>query len=241
MKNKKNLLFVVANHGDELIGVKVINKFKNNNFNKIFDILIGNPKALYLKTRFVESDLNRVFPGKSSGTYEEKIAKKIIKISKNYKEVIDLHGSKSKTGIFIIITKLTKKNLYLALRLNIKRIVIWQNTKETKGSLSTFMPSGLEVESGFKDAPAVEKRLEKILKNFLMNYNKSLDYKKSIKDKEIFEVIGKLERKNKKPKYLKNWKKIKNYYPLFVGGQYNDIWCYKLKKISPQICLKMIK
>lgn len=230
----------MATHGDELIGVKIANKLKKTELKNMFDILIANPRALKKRVRFCDADLNRIFPGKVNGNYEERRACKIIKIGRRYRRVVDLHGSMSKTGIFIIITKLTKYNLLLALRFNIKRIVIWQNVRETSGSLSTFMPCGIEIESGFRDDLKVWIKLEKILKSFLINYSKNLYYEEEIKKKEIYKVIGKLEKNRKKPDRLRNWVKVDDYYPLFVGGQYKDIWCYKLKKISSDNCCKMI-
>lgn len=233
-KYMKDLLFVAATHGDEKIGVEMADELKNTVLRKKFDLVIANQKAFKLKKRFLESDLNRVFPGKGN-TYEERRARALVKIGKKYKEVIDLHGSMSKTGIFIIVTKNTKKNLLLAVRLGIKRIVIWTGVKETNGSLSTFMPTGLEIESGFRDDPKIKKKLKIILTNFLENYEKKIDFKKELKKREIFRVMGKLKKIKKKPSRLKNWQKINGYYPLFVGGQYKTIWCYKLKKISLKI------
>ena len=109
--------------------------------------------------------------------------------------------------------------------------MIWQNSDETFGSLSCFMNSGIEIESGFRDDLKIKNQLNKILIQFLKNQNKIIDFKKEIKKKEIYFVSGKLTNKDKKPKIFKNWIKVNNYFPLFIG-QYENVLCYKLKKID---------
>lgn len=229
---KKKLLFSVATHGNESIGLEVVTKIKKTKLGEGFDFLIANPRALEKRVRFVDSDLNRVFPGKRKGDYEERRAQEIMKLGEKYEMVIDLHGSASKTGIFIIITKFTLSNLLLALRFNIKKIVIWPGVEETTGSLSTFMPVGLEIEAGLKEDPKIKKQLKKILVDFLKS-DKKIDYVTEIKKRDIFLACGKLKKQgNRRPKNLENWKEVDDFIPLFVDGQYEDIWCYKFKKIN---------
>lgn len=231
MKKDKKVLFIAATHGDEKIGVEVVESFKKRRF----DFLIANPEALKQEVRFIDSDLNRIFPGKIGGNHEERRAIEIIKKAKKYDWVIDLHGSISKTGVFIIITKFTIENLYLALRFNIKRIVIWPGAPETIGSLSTFMPTGIEIESGFRDDPKIKNQLKNALADFLKNKESEVDFLKVADERDIFLVTGKLfKNKNKKPDNLKNWQKIdKENYALFVNGRFTDAWCFKMIKIKP--------
>jgi len=231
MKKEIKILFIAATHGDESIGVEVVRSLKR----KGFDFLIGNPEALKQEKRFIDSDLNRIFPGKIGGSYEERRAIEIIKITKKYDWVIDLHGSISRTGVFIIITKLTIENLYLALRFGIKRIVIWPGAPETIGSLSTFMPAGIEIESGLRDDPKIKNQLKNVLVDFLKNKDKAVNFLEAADEKDIFFVTGKLlKNKNKKPDNLKNWQKIdKENFALFVNGRFTDAWCFKMIKIKP--------
>ena len=229
----KKILFISATHGNEKLGVDVLKKIKNNSLGDKFDSLIGNPQALQKNKRFIDSDLNRIFPGRKTGNYEERRAVEIISIAKKYDWVIDLHGSASPTGIFIIITKFSLENLLLAIRFDIKKIVIWAETPECVGSLSTFMPTGIEIESGYRDDPIIKKDLEKKIENFLMKLDEKIDPAEELKKKEIFYYAGKLKKSEaKRPRGLRNWKKVNDYYPLFVGGQYSDLWCYKFKKIE---------
>ncbi len=229
----KKILFITATHGDEKLGVEILKDLNNKDLGSEFDSIIGNPKALQENKRFIEDDLNRIFPGKKTGNYEERRAVEIISVAKKYDWVIDIHGSVSPTGIFVIVTKFNLANMLLALRFDIKRIVIWADAPECTGSLSTFMPAGIEIESGYRDDPLIKKDLVKKLKKFLMNLDKNYNTIEELKKKEIYYYTGKLKKSDcQKPASLQNWKKINDYYPLFVDGQYSELWCYKFKKLE---------
>ncbi len=236
---KKNLLFTTLTHGDELIGLNVIKKLQVINKKNKINYIISNPKAFSKNVRFIDSDLNRVFPGKKNGDYEQRRAYFIKNLGKQYKQVIDLHGTVSNTGIFIIITKLTKKNLLLAIKLDIKRIVIWTDVSEVTGSLSTFMSSGIEIECGPKNRVKTQEDLFNKLNKFLNNKN-DIDVEKELSKRNIFIVFGKLEKTKKKPVDLKDWKKSNDYYPLFVD-QYKDVWCYKLRRMKNKELLDSLR
>lgn len=232
MKKNPKILFVVASHGDEPIGLKVAEKLKNFQNKDKFNYVIANPKALKKNVRFIDADLNRIYPGKPKGNNEEKMASRMLGYikKKNYDYVIDLHGTVSQTGVFSIITKLNEKTLKLALMFDIKKIVIWPESGESSGSLSTFAKCGIEIESGPKKSTATLKILENTLLNFLNNSKKEINLKKEIKKREFYTVMGKIEKPIKGLK-LKDWKKVRNFYPVFVD-QYEGIKCYKLKKIN---------
>jgi succinylglutamate desuccinylase len=243
MKKQEKILFVTATHGDEPIGVEVVREIKKTKLGGKFSSIIGNPKALKKKARFVDADLNRIFPGNSRGNYEERRACQIIKKMNNFDCVIDLHGTVSSTGIFIIMTRLNLKNLELALRFDISKIVVWPEASETSGSLSTFAKRGMgiEIESGEKSDPKIKKKLKKILSDFLKNKKTTVNIEKEIKSRKFFSVIGKINKKEKNEIKVRDWKKIEGFLPVFVN-QYPNILCYKLKKIeSAEVLAKAVK
>ena len=99
------ILFSTLTHGNEIIGLDVVKKIKKiERLGDKFDYIISNSLAFSNNSRYVDSDLNRIFPGNDQGNYEEQRAVEIINIGKKYDYVIDLHGSVSNTGVFIIIT-----------------------------------------------------------------------------------------------------------------------------------------
>lgn len=94
MPDHPKILVVGSTHGHERIGLKVIDELRKLNIDREFlDFEIGNPKASELNIPFVESDLNRIFPGKENGTYEEVRAYELLSKIKSADLVIDIHST----------------------------------------------------------------------------------------------------------------------------------------------------
>lgn len=238
-KNMKNkVLFISATHGDEGFSIPILNVLEKE-YSKIkynYDWIIGNPRALKLKIRGTEGNLNRLAPGNArSKIYEEKRAYEIMQIARKFDYVIDLHGARSDCGIVIIICNPTLSNFILAGMLNINRIVIWSTNEDlTKGPITQFCKTGLEIECGKKTDPKIQKKLEKILAQFVLTYqsNDINNIIKNLREKEIFQVYDKLIKQNSN---LQDFKLVREkdeqFYP-FMSNQYPDLACYKLKKVK---------
>lgn len=236
INKKKKFLVVIATHGDEAFSLPIVKKIKKK-FPNEFDYIIGNPRALKENRRFIDVDLNRVAPGKEkSPLYEEKRAREIIKESKNYSFVLDIHGTISSSDIFTIVTNPTVENLFLAYSLPIRKIVIWgsKNNGRNTGPLSRFVDCGVGIECGPKDSIKIKKEIGKILNAFVSEKNNL-----KVNNKELYQVFGavneiELKDKNKK---LKDFQETslngQSFFPLLVN-QYKDqgIICYKLKKVD---------
>lgn len=235
---KKDILFVAATHGDETIGAKSLEKLEKTQYAPSFDWIIGNLKSFKTGRRYINIDLNRVFPGSAkSKKYEEKRANEIINLTKKYKFIIDLHGTNNNTGIFIIITNPKLQNLVLGSMFEIPKIVIWPSTNTRKtGSLTRFIPCGFEIECGSMDNETSRRNLQKIIESFLEKYEsrKLQNMLVNFGNKEIYLVYGKLEKYNSKKK-LRNFEEInilgEKFYPLLID-QYKKIKCYKMRKIN---------
>lgn len=78
-------------HGNEPLGIEVCKKLEKLKLPYI-DVLYGNKMAIRANRRFIEEDLNRVFPG-SKKSYEGRRAKQIMKICERYDFVIDFHNT----------------------------------------------------------------------------------------------------------------------------------------------------
>lgn len=235
MENK--VLFIGATHGDEPIGVQVLEEVSQ--VKKGVCYLTGNPRAFKLGQRFTEVDLNRSAPGSANSLiYEQRRANELLSLSKNYTYTIDIHGTYRKTGIFIIITNPTDKNLMLAKKFNIKRIVIWPPfSSELKGALSEYFPCGLELECGQKDNGKTLKQLKIILINFLDNIAEGRAV--SLKQ-EVYQVYGSIN-VSEKPPAINKWNEFvmtkwrgESFYPLLINSysKRNNIYCYKMRRVK---------
>lgn len=86
----------ICSHGNETIGFDIQSMCQNlyiKNGSLIFNI--GNPEAVKTGKRFIDSDLNRSFPGKIDGTHEEQIAFQMMRYIALFDYVIDIHSTVS--------------------------------------------------------------------------------------------------------------------------------------------------
>lgn len=222
MNNLKTLV-TVATHGDEGFSIPVVEKLANN---YQFDWQINNPKALNKNKRFIGADLNRSGPGSlKSKVLEEKLAYRIIKKASKYDQIIDIHGTASNTGIFIILSDPNWQNIELAKKLNVENVVLWPSMNPV-GPLTQFIPNSLEIECGPKNSAKTAACLEKVLSLFLKG-------EKPIVKQKYFIVTGYLKGVINKP--MKDFSpttyKGNKFVPLLVD-QYKGIKCYMMQKLN---------
>lgn len=94
ISNINKILIVGSTHGHERIGLRVIEELQKLDIPKDrLAFVVGNPRASEENKPFFESDLNRVFPGNSTGTYEEQRAFELSPRIKEVDLVIDIHST----------------------------------------------------------------------------------------------------------------------------------------------------
>lgn len=215
-------LIITTTHGNEQFAVPVVEEL-NRKYQ--FDRITGNPRATKGTVRYVEADLNRSGPGNpESDIYEVRRAWEVIQKASEYDEVIDIHGTVSDSGLFVILSDPNWRNIELAKKINLERVVLWPSLLP-KGPLTQFIPSSLEIECGPKDSQEVSEKLKQVLEDYLNN--------KPIQvEQEFYIVTGQLNGNVDNP--LKDFQlaKIngKEFYPLLVD-QYPGIKCYTLQKL----------
>ena len=110
----KKILIVGSTHGHERIGLKVIDELRKLNIDSDFlNFEIGNPRASGKNIPFTENDLNRIFPGKEHGTYEEMRAYELSPKIKEAYLVIDIHSTNTtdlSDASVLIVTKYNKES-----------------------------------------------------------------------------------------------------------------------------------
>lgn len=228
---KKDILLIASTHGNEKIGLEVIEKLKNKKLDKYFDYIIANPKANKQNKRFLEKDLNRSYPGNQySKYYEERLAYDNFKIAKKYKYIIDIHEAEKGINDFIIIARDSLGDKFPYEKINLKNILLWS---DPKGPLCGELENAIELEFGMKDRDRIDvtDKAFNLIKSFLLN-------DKFLKNKSIYKVYDFLKNENYlSKKVLNDFKKIEFkeeiFYPLLVD-QYLDlgIKCYKMKKLK---------
>lgn len=221
--SKPETLILTAVHGDEGFSIPVVEKLKQK---YDFGWIIANPKALEQGKRYLDADLNRSGPGNpKSNLFEERLAFRIINQAEGFKCTVDIHGTVSETGVFIILSDTNWQNIQFASKFDIANVVLWPGTNPY-GPLTQFISPGIEIECGPKDSPTVAKELERVLDKFLSG-------SPSRNDQQLFIVTEKLT--DVDPATLTDFQettvKGKTFYPLFVG-QYPGVSCYAMQKLN---------
>lgn len=231
---KNKILLIVATHGDEKIGIEVVNILQQKSISG-FDVLIGNPKALKENKRFVDIDLNRSYPGDSaSNKYEEVLAVKNFETAKKYRYVIDIHEASSGQDSFITIPKETLPKDFPLNFLNINKVLLWPNPK---GPMTQFLENGVELEFGMKNKQRqdVIGQAVQITEEFLL----SISGKKVPEtiNQKIFYVYGYLSGNKTDATNLRDFEEAERggekFLPLLTGQYLNSgIVCYKMRAIK---------
>lgn len=118
------VLLNVCTHGTERVGLNVAKYFSNTKpLCGTFVINIANEKAVEAKKRFISDDLNRVFPGKQNGSYEEKLAFKMKPFIDAFDVVVDVHSTETGMTSSIIITDFTSVMKPILKAISPKRVI----------------------------------------------------------------------------------------------------------------------
>ncbi len=142
--NKVSLVCCV--HGNEVFGKDVFDYFSAELVEYPgLTIILANEKALSQNRRFIDSDLNRVFPGDIEGDYEERLAAQLMeKIDKN-SYVIDIHTTTSPRKFTPVITNLSSGTKQFINLCNSDEVVLMKNGKN---ALIGQFKSGVSLEYG---------------------------------------------------------------------------------------------
>jgi len=246
------IILNVLTHGDERIGLRVIKEIEKLNIDKNTLLThIANKKAFGLQKRFIDQDLNRSFPGRKNGNYEQRLAYKISPIIKSADVVIDIHSTKSGLKDAVIVTKLNKDIKRCIEVIQPKYVLIMSVTKNT--ALISQAKIGLAFEYGKSSDPATLKKIVRDIKKLLCHLGvidiKSPKRKISTQYFNVFSSATK-PKGYKLLKNIKNYKLVRkgkpfatngkkflraneNFYPILFGeSNYKDIFGFKGKKIS---------
>lgn len=149
MKMKK-ILLVGSQHGDELLGDKLIRRIRLYHpdlLNQV-DFCVANPKAHRLKKRYVETDMNRSYL-REPNTYEARRAAKLLTKTKadGYNLVLDLHTTTDKMETCFIAPSVLSKAVTDFLKTSqISKVVVMKH-EVIKTSLIGNLSNAVSIEA----------------------------------------------------------------------------------------------
>ena len=129
-------------HGDETGGVRAVRRLREADLDlqRGVAFVLANPAAIDAGTRFIESDLNRVFPGDPDGDREERLAARICRLVED-RTTLSMHGTHSRPRPFALIHRSHPEAFDLAAQLPVPQVVDHWGVNE-----GTITKCGLTVE-----------------------------------------------------------------------------------------------
>ncbi len=208
---KKRICLVGCLHGNEVIGMKVINRLRREGVEcASVKAIIANERAISIRRRFVDTDGNRCFPGKRNGNVEERMAYRLLKEIEGYDYVIDIHSTHADMADTVIVTK--RKSLNEArLRVPIKNIVLMGREIAKGHSLIDFAEKGISLEF-------YKKRSVKDVSMLVRQTIENIGEGKRLKTKkEVYRVTGFIQRTGR-PFAIRNYRLVRKGQPLMKDG-----------------------
>jgi len=250
IKNMKIILNILT-HGNENIGLKVAREIGKLDIDEsILAVQIANRKAFELRKGFIDQDLNRSFPGRKGGNYEERVAYELSPIIRSADIVIDIHSTKSELKDAVIVTKLDGPTRSCIKAIQPKYVLIMSATKDN--ALISQAKIGIAFEYGKDNDPETLKKIVADIKKLFKHLGlANVSIRKRKKNTKYFDVFSRVD----KPKGYRLLKKIRNYklvrkgetfaakggdrlaagedfYPIIFGDKnYKDYFGFKGKRI----------
>lgn len=158
---------VAAIHGDEPCGVRAVERLlaSNPSVAQPVKLLIVNEEALAAEVRYLETDLNRAFPGDPDGdTHEARLAAELTSAVEGC-TTLALHSTQSYENPFAIVREATGVPLELASRLSVDAVV--ETGPFDEGRLFTAVEDLVEVECGLQGSDSAADNAEQLVFEFL--------------------------------------------------------------------------
>jgi hypothetical protein len=135
------ILIIGGLHGNEPLGIELVRAIERSPIKNV-DAVLGNPEAVKKYVRFVDVDLNRVFPGKPVGNNEERQALELMRLIQGYNVVLDFHNTNTPNNDCGFVGGYNyKKILPIATSLGIDRVVV-----ADYDCINKYVPTCLSVE-----------------------------------------------------------------------------------------------
>lgn len=179
---------VACMHGDEISGKKALQRFLESDIEleRPVKFVIANEKAIEEEKRFIDTDLNRCFPGDpESDSHEEKLASRLMEELESL-PTLTLHSMKEFEELFCLVNSVDK-NLIKAPGVG-KAVDVEPLDKD---SIEKYLEA-VSVETGTLGSKEATENALKVLINFLVNFD-AIDRKTSEERPELFEMYEVVE------------------------------------------------
>jgi len=207
-------VFVTALHGNEVLPSLAL-------ANQGYSQIIGNPRAVSRKVRFIEKDLNASF-GTSGNSYEEKRARELLRIIPQEATVIDFHTTLSGKLPFAIVV--SHDFVELAHSLGFNKIVYMKHNIKGGNALINHR-NGVSIELGTHTDPQVFSRTLRVAQRALESKKKSHPY-------QLFEVYDIITKKGSYKNFALFQDGEESFYPVLSGKNSYEFFGLKARLLN---------
>ena len=118
------VVVVAGVHGDEKSGVRAVRRLREADLElqRGVAFVLANPAAIEAGERYLDSDLNRVFPGDPNGDREERIAARLCEFVEG-RTTLSLHGTEAQPTPFALVHSAQERELELASELPVPHVI----------------------------------------------------------------------------------------------------------------------
>ena len=151
--------------------------------------IVVNEEALAIGRRYVDVDLNRIFPGDhESDVREERLAAELADEVAGC-TVLSLHSTQSYNGMFSLVDELREFARAVIPHLSVDAVV--QTTGANEGRLFSVVPDAIEIECGYQGSPQAAENAEQVIREFLAAIGASTDEpREANEDIPVFQLGG---------------------------------------------------
>jgi predicted deacylase len=152
-------------HGDEPSGARAVRRLRESDleFERGVKFVVANTAALAADERYLDSDLNRVFPGDPDGDREERLAAALCAELGDC-PTLSLHATHSSPEPFALFDRAQPAALEVAEQLPVEYVV--EKGAVTEGTLSSCTPA-VALEAGCQQSEAAAETAERQARAFL--------------------------------------------------------------------------
>ncbi|WP_254271388.1 succinylglutamate desuccinylase/aspartoacylase domain-containing protein [Haloarcula marina] len=154
-------------HGDEPCGRDGIEAVLADppSLSEPVKFVVAHEDALAAGKRYIEADMNRVFPGDAeSDVLEERLAAELA-AELDGCTVLSLHSTQSYDGMFALVDEMTPFAREVLPHLSVDAVV--RTAGHNEGRLFTVAPGAIEVECGYQGSAQAAANAERVIREFL--------------------------------------------------------------------------
>jgi len=154
-------------HGDEPCGVAAVEGLiaERPAVERPVALVVANEEAVAEQRRYVETDLNRSFPGAADGeSLESRIAHELGAVVGDC-VTLALHSTQSYEGMFVLVDEVRDLQRRICPHLSVDALV---ETGHAEGRIFESVPDTIEVECGFQGSATATENAHRVAREFLV-------------------------------------------------------------------------